>query len=489
MSKSNGHGIPTHGRRAGILLHASSLPDGTCGTDTRRFIDFLVASSVSVWQLLPINPTDDTGSPYQSVSLHAGNPRLINLDDLVEAGWLDARHRHDGTWLEHALDRFVQHADDDQREEFSGFKARNDYWLEDYALFETLHHQLPGEGWWQWPEAMRLHKPDALEKVRDKLSKEVEARRFEQFLFFRQWAELADYAHAKGVILFGDMPIYPAHNSVDVWANQSLFLLDDAGQPTHVGGVPPDAFAHDGQRWGNPVYDWQRMQETGFTWWLDRVRTGLSLFDCLRVDHFRGYCACWHILASSPGAQTGEWHAVPGSKLLGAIEREHPQMPFVAEDLGVITDDVNQLRDRFHLPGTRVLQFAFDSDAANPHLPHNHPNHCVTFTGTHDNNTTLGWFTKLSADQKDKVLEYQGHSVEPMPWSLIRMNLASVAEVAIMPMQDLMALGESARMNTPGTSEGNWHWRFDWYDVDPELAQKFARLVTLYGRSPASSNY
>lgn len=467
-----------------MLLHVASLPDSTCGRDARHFIDFLAGAGMSIWQVLPVNPVDKTGSPYQSVSLHAGAPNLISLDDLAEDGLLDANHPRDKPWLSDAIGRFVTKASADQREDFVRFKKQNHYWLEDYALFEALRARFDDQNWWQWPDDIRRRSPDALAAARHQLHDTVEIKRFEQFLFYRQWRRLTSYANDRGVVLFGDMPIYPAHNSVDVWANQALFLLDGDGQPVYVGGVPPDAFSDEGQRWGNPVYDWERMEARGFVWWLDRIKTGLALFDCLRIDHFRGLSACWHIVATTAGARIGEWHPVPGNALLAAIAREHPAMPFVAEDLGVITDEVNALRISFGLPGTRVLQFAFDSDGANPHLPHNHPAHCVSFTGTHDNNTTLGWFKRLSRDRQERVLDYQSHSIESMPWPMIRMNLASVADIAITPMQDVLSLDEPARMNTPGTSVGNWQWRFDWRDVDDTLSEKLLHLVKLYGRHP-----
>lgn len=486
MADATERGVPDTRRRAGILLHVSSLPDAAIGPDARRFVDFAAASGASIWQLLPVNPTDVHGSPYQSISLHAGNPASISLDDLVEQGWLEADDRHHGPWLARAMARFASNAAAEQRDAFSAFRERNAYWLEDYALFATLCDRLGDNAWWRWPEGLRAHDEAAIAEVRRELHDAVEAKAFEQFLFFEQWRQLADYAHGKGLFLFGDMPIYPAHNSVDVWANQALFLLDDARQPRWVGGVPPDAFSATGQRWGNPVYNWDRMQATGFGWWLDRIKSGLALFDCLRIDHFRGFCACWHIVASAPGAQTGEWHPVPGHALLEAVRRAHPRMPFIAEDLGVITADVDALRDAFGLPGIRVLQFAFDGNAQNPHLPHNHARHMVSFTGTHDNNTTRGWFDALSPPRQSAVLEYLGHPTEAMPWPLIRANLASVADIAVVPMQDWLALGEAARMNMPGTATGNWRWRFSWEDVPPDLPPRIAAMIDLYGRATSS---
>lgn len=439
---------------------------------------------MSIWQLLPVGPTNSSASPYQSPSLHAGNPEWISIEDLVDSGWLADDLRHQNPWLPHAMAGFVARATAEDRDEFTAFKQRSEYWLEDYALFKALSSALEGEGWWAWPEDLRLRRPSALEAARHELHDAIEAIRFEQFLFFHQWAQLRALAAARSIALYGDLPIYPAHNSVDVWANQHLFLLDDHGQPTRVGGVPPDAFSATGQRWGNPAYDWERMRDEGFTWWLDRVRTALSLFDCLRIDHFRGFSACWHIAAAIPGAQVGEWHPVPGHELLSAIARAHPDMPFIAEDLGVITPDVDALREEFALPGIRVLQFAFDSDGTNPHLPHNHTVRSVSYTGTHDNNTALGWFNALDKEKKDALLEYPGQPAEPMPWPIIRMNLASVARIAIVPMQDVLALDESARMNTPGTPDGNWRWTFSWQDIEPALPQTLTHLAALYGRTP-----
>lgn len=448
-----------------------------------RFVDFLAACRISVWQLLPIGPVDQTESPYHGFSLHAGRRRFISIERLIESGWLSPDQRDSGDWLRASLHEFDKHASPEDREALASFKQQNNHWLEDYALFQVIRSSKEGEGWWNWSPELRARQPDALDKICRDREETLEQYRFEQFLFFDQWHQLKAYAHVRGVELYGDLPIYPAHDSADVWANQDQFLLDEEGQPLYVAGVPPDAFSTSGQRWGNPVYDWDKMRADGFAWWWERIRTNLDLFDCLRIDHFRGLEASWYIPASSPTAEEGEWHPVPGYELLSTLRTEHPSLPFIAEDLGLITAEVECLRDEFELPGMRVLQFAFEGDGTNPHLPHNHPVHCVTFTGTHDNNTTLGWYKGLDTRTRKHVRDYMGHPSERMPWPMIRMNLASVAGLAIMPMQDLLGLDEKARMNTPATTDGNWLWRFGWEDFGPELQDRVAAMVEMYSRA------
>lgn len=448
-----------------------------------RFVDFLAACGISVWQFLPIGPVDQSASPYHGFSLHAGRRRFISIERLIESGWLSPDHRDSDDWLRATLHGFDQHASPEDREALTSFKQENYHWLEDYALFQVIRSTMEGEGWWNWSPELRAHQPHALDKICRDREEMLEQYRFEQFLFFDQWHQLKSYANDRGVELYGDLAIYPAHDSADVWANQDQFLLDDEGQPLYVAGVPPDAFSTSGQRWGNPVYDWDKMRADGFTWWRARIRTKLNLFDCMRIDHFRGLEASWYIPASSPTAEEGEWHPVPGYDLLSILRTEHPSLPFIAEDLGLITPEVESLRDEFELPGMRVLQFAFEGDGTNPHLPHNHPIHCVTFTGTHDNNTTLGWYQGLDARTRKRVRDYMGYPSERMPWPMIRMNLASVAALAIMPMQDLLGLDERARMNTPATTDGNWLWRFAWEDVGPELQDRLAVMLEMYCRA------
>lgn len=475
---------PDDRRRAGVLLHLSSLPARTVGQDARSFVDFLASCQMSVWQMLPVGPVDSFGSPYQGCSLHAGNRDFIDRDDLIDVGWLRAEHRASDNWLVSTFEGFKSVATTRERENFESFRIDNHYWLDDYVLFQGLRFTQTEDRWWQWPVEIRDRRPEAIDEVRRDIAPTLDLFCFEQYLFQEQWNRLKTYAHANGILLFGDMPIYPAHNSADVWANRSHFMLDVEGQPLFVGGVPPDAFSDSGQRWGNPVYDWSQIEVDGFRWWLDRLKSNFARFDCLRVDHFRGLVACWHIPASSNSAVQGEWFPVPGRKLLGVLEEHFGSLPLIAEDLGLITEDVECLRDEFGLPGMRILQFAVDSDADNPHWPHNYPHHCVAFTGTHDNNTMLGWLGHLGVQRRAMVMDYSGQPSEPMPWPLLRLTMASVAELAILPMQDLLSLSSGARMNTPGTTGGNWFWRFKWKDLDKGLWRRIANMVSLYNRAP-----
>lgn len=488
-------------RRAGVLAHLSSLPgapgNGDLGEGARRFVDWLVAGGFSVWQMLPLGPTHEDLCPYQCLSVHAGDPGFIDLQALVEAGYLRAEQAQAPPGLSRA--EVLEWRHDRLRQARAGFMARSaefehDHrqlvefraeranWLEDFALYMALRRESHGLPWWQWPVPLRDRQAAALEQARERLAAEVEQVVFEQFLFFRQWAALRSYANARGVVLFGDMPIFVAHDSAEVWARRECFDLDDEGQPQTVAGVPPDYFAADGQRWGNPHYAWQRMAADGFSWWLERLATQLELFDFVRLDHFRGLAAFWSIPVTAQTARDGHWEPAPGYELLAAIRQHFGRIPLVAEDLGIITDDVVALRDHFALPGMKVLQFAFDSDAANPYLPHNHQPGSVVYTGTHDNDTTLGWYDGLEPWVVERLQSYLGHPGEPMPWPLIRAALASVAGLAVVPMQDLLALGAEHRMNVPGVAEGNWRWRFEWEWVPAELSGWLRGVNQLYGR-------
>lgn len=477
-------------RRAGVLLHPTSLPgngdNGTLGAEARRFVDFLADSGFSVWQTLPLGPTHADRSPYQCLSVHAGNPRLIDFAALEDSGWLprgaaslavagDDRRR----LLMQALDGYRAQGNGG---DLAGFLAAQAFWLDDYALYSALRHDSGHLAWWQWPAAWRDRDRHALSEARVRLAEEIELVRFEQFLFFRQWRELREYAHARGVRLFGDLPIFVAQDSADVWAQRHNFDLDDAGQPRAVAGVPPDYFSATGQRWGNPLYDWQRLQVDGFRFWVERLQTQLELFDLVRIDHFRGFQAYWSIPATESTAVSGHWVEAPGTALFEVLQQEFGTLPVVAEDLGLITPEVTALRDCFALPGMCVLQFAFDGGPGNPYLPHNHVANSVIYTGTHDNDTTLAWYEQLAAPQQQAVLDYLGYPGEAMPWPLIRAALASVARLAMVPMQDLLELGAGQRMNLPGTAESNWSWRFDWTQFTPDLSARLRRLVELYGR-------
>ena len=351
-------------------------------------------------------------------------------------------------------------------------------------MFIAIKRAYDGQGWTQWPIALQQHDRQALQQIRNQYSHFIEQVEFEQFVFFSQWHEIRDYAHQHGVYLFGDMPIFVAHDSADVWAQRKNFLLDDNGDSLFVAGVPPDCFSETGQRWGNPLYDWDYMQQDQFDWWKQRFTTQLELFDLIRVDHFRGFEASWYIPAHEETAMNGEWIKVPGRELLQSLFEYFHALPLVAEDLGLITEEVNQLREHFGLPGMKILQFAFGGDSSNPYLPHNHAPLSVVYTGTHDNDTTVGWFDSLDDNTRQHYINYCGCADDAidMPWDLIRLALSSVAQLAVIPMQDVLCLDTDQRMNTPGTTEGNWQWRFDWQQVTPELAPKLHEWMQLYGR-------
>ncbi|MEK7711892.1 MAG: 4-alpha-glucanotransferase [Pseudomonadota bacterium] len=482
-------------RRAGILLHPTSLPgeaeNGTLGPHALRFVDFLADSGLSVWQMLPLGPTHADRSPYQCLSVHAGNPRLISFVQLETWGWLPhaaglsaASGAVRQTLLAQARQACLAQGGARAMQAFDGAHA---FWLDDYALYVALRQAHNNHAWWQWPEPLRDRDPTALAAARVRHAEDMALVRFEQFIFFRQWQELRHAAQARGVQLFGDLPIFVAHDSADVWAQRDYFDLDAVGQPRAVAGVPPDYFSPTGQRWGNPLYNWAHLQADGFRWWIERLRTQFSLFDLVRIDHFRGFEACWQIPADEDTAINGRWVSAPGEALFQALQNEFGTLSVVAEDLGLITPAVQRLREQFGLPGMRILQFAFDGGADNPYLPHNHEVNSVVYTGTHDNDTTLAWFEGLPIEQQCTVLDYLGHPGEPMPWPLIRAALASVAQLAILPMQDVLQAGDGNRMNTPGSNNGNWKWRFEWEQLAPGLAAQLWRMAGLYGRGVASS--
>jgi 4-alpha-glucanotransferase len=481
-------------RRGGVLLHPTSLPgspgNGDFGPNAYWFVDFLQRSGISVWQTLPLGPTHTDGSPYQSLSAHAGNPLLISLELLVQAGWLYQDEEWPGEEsvlsyrkkrLREALLSFQHHASETERQDYQVFLQKNAHWLDDYALFRALKPECENRAWWEWPVGYRDRDPQALAEAGERLAAEVEQQRFEQFIFFRQWLALKAYANARGIKVIGDLPIFVAADSVDVWANRSNFQLDDTGRPTVVAGVPPDYFSATGQYWGNPHYDWTYLESTGFQWWLDRLSAQESLFDIVRIDHFRGFEAYWEIPAHAPNAMHGRWVKAPGQALFERIGKAGT-IPLIAEDLGVITPEVEALRDGFGIPGMKILQFAFDGGPENVYLPHHHVENCVIYTGTHDNDTTLGWFQALPEGAQAYLCEYLGCRPEDMPWALIRAAFASVARMAIVPMQDLLELDSAHRMNRPGVAGGNWHWRFHWEQVPSDLHERLRRMLEIYGR-------
>lgn len=482
-------------RRAGVLLHPTSLPCGLelgeLGPDAFRFVEFLAAAGMGVWQVLPLGPTHGDLSPYMSPSVHAGNPRLISMERLCEWGWLPKKYlsgphsqqeRH--ALLREARKGFEQAATSVDREAYEHFLSEQQFWLDDFSLYEALRELHHGRSWVDWPAEVRDRKPKVMAELKNHMTEVIGQACFEQFVFFRQWQELKQFANTRGVELFGDMPIFVAHDSAEVWAHREYFDLDEAGQPLTVAGVPPDYFSETGQYWGNPLYRWERMAEDGYAWWLQRMKTALTLFDFVRIDHFRGFEAYWEIPASAETAMEGRWVPGPGATFFDALVKAYPELPVVAEDLGVITPEVDALRQRYGIPGMKILQFAFDGNPWNPYLPHNMERDCVAYTGTHDNNTTEGWFDELDDGLKWQVRDYV-HAYEGVStsWEFIRAVMACPARLAIIPMQDILDLGAEGRMNTPGKAEDNWRWRFTWDQLPKDRAQALRHLVQLYGRS------
>lgn len=484
-------------RRAGILLHPTSLPghglQGALGIEAHRFIEFLEASGVSVWQVLPLNQPHDGGSPYQCMSVHAGHTGLICLDELRHRGWLECEtvdqpdpppnNPFDSPVLRQARAGFEARASSEERAEFSAFKSHHAHWLEDYVLYLGLKAEQGMSPWWDWPVPLRDRHASALEKAGQRLEHGLEQYRFEQFLFYVQLHAVKRHANHRGILLFGDMPIFVASDSADVWTHRQLFDLGPQGMPNSVAGVPPDYFSATGQRWGNPHYHWQNMEADGFRWWIERINAALEMVDLIRIDHFRGFEAYWSIPAHEETAINGHWVPAPGKALFDTLRDRFGTLPLVAEDLGVITPEVEALRDENGLPGMKILQFAFEGGADNPYLPHHHGENSVVYTGTHDNDTTLGWFSSCNEALQSRVLEYLGYPDEPMPWPLVRSALASVSRLAVLPMQDVLELDGRHRMNVPGTQEGNWRWRFTWDQVPDTLVGRLHHMMMLYGRT------
>jgi 4-alpha-glucanotransferase len=492
-------------RRAGVLLHPTSLPCsescwgdnkddafGTLGKDAYHFVDLVAHAGLSIWQMLPTGPTQKDMSPYQSISAHAGNPDLISLDWLRERGWIKPEDVQQVG--EHSLSyarqqgavsffQFLQTPEGEEtRCQFENFCSQQNYWLDDFSLFSALRTHFKNASWITWPEELRKRNPDAIQKVRIDHKQAIHVVLFEQFCFFSQWEALKNYANQKGIYLFGDMPIFVGHDSADVWAQPHYFQLDEEGKSRTVAGVPPDYFSETGQHWGNPHYDWAAMEADGFQWWLARLRTQLHLFDLIRIDHFRGFEAFWEIPGDTQDARTGKWVKAPGEAFLHACHQTYPELPLVAENLGLITKEVEALRKQFHLPGMLVLQFAFDGNTDNPHLPHNHSENNVIYSGTHDNDTTLGWYESLEQKHRDQLSSYCFNSPDKQPWLLIELALSSVGRMAIIPMQDFLELDGRHRMNMPGTTDRNWVWKFSWDQVETTLAERIRRLLKTYHR-------
>ncbi len=491
-------------RRSGILLHITSLPGsegiGTLGGDAFRFVDFLAATGQKIWQVLPLGPVGFGNSPYQCYSAFAGNMLLIDLEKLLEGGMLNKgdlkrrprfnKERVDfeevGKWkvplLHKAFKGFLGKAHARVNDEYQLFLKEHNWWLHDFALFMAAKEHFNEERWALWPDGLKSRSPVGLLKYHSKLEGEVNFWKFVQFQFFRQWFELKKYANSKGVKILGDMPLYVSANSSDVWSNTDIFILDGKLKPSEVGGVPPDYFSESGQLWGNPVFNWQRLQERDYDWWMARLHFNLNLYDEIRIDHFRGLESFWSVPAGERTAKNGRWVPAKGFDMLAKLQGQVGKLPLVAEDLGIITPEVEKLRLDFGLPGMKVLQFAFMTDASNEYLPHNYSPGFVAYTGTHDNNTTLGWLKSLKGEERDKVRLYiEGTGREALR-NAVEMVWASIASTAIAPLQDILQLGGKARMNTPGTANGNWGWRFKWEQLKKSGRVYLKTVTEIYNR-------
>ena len=480
-------------RQAGVLLHVSSLPLGVFGQNAYQFVDFLYEAGAKVWQTLPLNMPHADGSPYQCLSAHAGNPAFISMEilasqnllsvhDFVSYG-LNQTQENRQLLIEKAYAQLVADDSSTQYIAFKGFCRKHAHWLNDFSLFLVLRKQFDCASWNTWPKPYKLRDASALNQVKKQHAIEINVIKFTQFLFFQQWIALKKYANKKGITMFGDIPIFVAYDSADVWANPSLFKLDKRCNMKVVAGVPPDYFSATGQRWGNPHYNWRVMKEDGYKWWLSRMATQNSLFDMLRIDHFRGLQAAWEIPAREETAINGQWRRAPGAALLGAIKERFPKMCLVAEDLGIITPQVNALRAKFKLPGMKILHFAFGGGDDNYYLPANIEANSVVYTGTHDNDTSLGWYNTLEFNAKQHLYAIFGNTLPNMPHDLVRLVLNTKANLAIIPMQDVLALDGAHRMNTPGTIENNWLWHFEWSQLTNELKQQFSQAIQQSGRA------
>jgi len=499
-------------RSSGILLHVTSLPGphgvGDLGPAAYRWVDQLVRARQSWWQMLPLGPTGYADSPYQCFSAFAGNPTLISLEKLVEEGLLRQTDLPQVDFLadESAFDEardlkqvatqrayksFVagngnEAAGPQQitRSAFERFCQQEASWLDDFALFVALKQKHDGAPWWDWPREDRIYDPTSAKKKSTALADAVRLCQFRQFVFYQQWRQLRDYSHTSGVRLIGDMPIFIASDSADVWSRPELFQLNQERRPTFVAGVPPDYFSATGQLWGNPLYTWEKHRETGYEWWIDRLRSTFQMVDLVRLDHFRGFEAYWAVPAANLTAEDGTWEPGPRSDLFRKLQAKLGALPLIAEDLGVITPEVDSLRREFDLPGMRILQFAFAGAQEERFFPHYYEHHTVVYTGTHDNETTVGWFENLKAEEQALLDDYAPGAAADPAWGLIRLGWASVADLAVAPLQDVLRLGNSARMNLPGRTEGNWRWRLDPALLTDELLDRLAAMTETYHRQP-----
>jgi 4-alpha-glucanotransferase len=492
-------------RSSGILLHISSLPGnfgiGDLGRSAYDFVDFLSDTGTKFWQILPLNPTGYGNSPYQGISAFAGNPlfinpehlaelRLLRTEDLINPNHLPIQRinfekviKFKWKLLRNAFTVFYSNINNPIRYEFETFKELNKSWLEDYCLFTAISEDYHRVSWKNWPNPLKYRDPQAILFFEELHNEEIEFQAFSQFIFHIQWQNLKEYSHNKGIHFIGDIPIFLGFDCADVWANPELFKLNDHLEPQVVAGVPPDYFSPTGQLWGNPLYDWEKQQDELFNWWIKRINDTLKQVDVIRLDHFRGFAEYYQISSSAKTAESGEWVAGPGSELFKAIQGEMGVLPFIAEDLGTITPDVIELRDRYNLPGMKILQFGFGGNADNDNLPHNYPENSVAYTGTHDNSTSWGWFKNSASEiEKQFCRRYLGKTNEKVPHAMIRAIWSSVAKMAISPMQDILALGASARMNTPSTPQGNWQWRMKPDALTEKVKTWLSELNIVYGR-------
>lgn len=496
-------------RGSGILLHITSLPSmygiGDMGPAAYGFADFLADTKQSLWQILPLNPTSPVygNSPYSSFSAFAGNPYLISPELMVKERLLDSvdiesapkfpSGKVDYTtalaFRERMLSMAYEKAKSDMifSGDFERFCVKQAYWLDDYCLFMSIKQHLDGAHWNRWPDELRDRSRSALDAYLERLKDKVQEERFRQYIFFRQWNALKIYCESRGIRIIGDIPIYINFDSSDVWSHPDVFRLDDEKRLLTVAGVPPDYFSATGQLWGHPVYNWDLLKETDYAWWIKRIRHNVDMFHMFRLDHFRGFIAYWEVAATETNAVKGRWVEAPARDFFTVLLKHFPCLPLIAEDLGIITPDVRKVMDDFGFPGMKVLLFAFGEDLpSHPYAPHNYVNHCVVYTGTHDNNTIRGWFRReVDAEMRKRLFSYMGREVpeDEIHWDIIRLAMMSVADVVIIPMQDLLGMGEEGRMNLPASRRGNWEWRLRHEELSPELGAKLTAMTTIYGRS------
>ncbi|NEO56268.1 MAG: 4-alpha-glucanotransferase [Okeania sp. SIO3B5] len=499
-------------RASGILLHPTSFPSrfgiGDLGNEAYNFVNFLRDSGQQIWQILPLGPTGFGNSPYLAYSAMAGNPLLISPDKLQDRGLLSEEDLSDlpefpndrvdfdlvrefkHSILKKAYDNFKT-KESEEKQAFYDLCASKAFWLDDYAFYMALKQAHQGASWHTWDLEIAHRQPAALEEWQQRLADEIQYHKFVQFEFFQQWDELKSYANEQGIKIFGDIPIYVAHDSADVWAHPEIFCLDgETGEASLMAGVPPDYFSETGQLWGNPVYQWDRLEQEDFLWWVQRIQSMLNKVDLIRIDHFRGLKAYWAVPKGEATAINGEWVDAPGEAFFETINEKLGSLPIIAEDLGLITPDVEELRDRFEFPGMKVLHFAFDSGPENPYLPYNYasPN-WVVYTGTHDNNTTVGWFNNRTPEEQERVTRFLGCTCgSGIHWDLIRVAMSSVASMAIFPLQDIFGFGEETMMNKPGVPEGNWSWRYQSEILTPEVSDRLKEVTQIYGREPQNQD-